>query len=775
MKAIVPTDVRSGPSESFFEPNPNDPVIGRWYWVTTKENGKTETWLGCVTKLGSNYAKMTSVGEGSVRIHFDRFHEKCKPEPNAKQIIAGEIENHRREVGKLMGKIEDVTKQLGVSMGNKALEHGETAALALRSEQSNAEIKSYKKALAKAKEKTLPELFEAIKKQNESMAVWMKADLIPLKAQAAGYKPAIGAIEQRIFNVELYAGLCEETEKVKDGAPASITEKLHLFQRRHYMDEECLANYEAGGMTFGHLKDFEEWLTRPDNFTRVFPRPRCIVAFRVRRDRYDWYRDVQNWRQFIQMSFEKEGRDDADRSTYLYIRNGEQLWRLETKIEFGAKLFPDVDKQNLLTGQLYAKKNGYDRVGDEFEDKFEVITQWEYEERRTEQARALWKYRAEMRAFRVEKKKVVAAYEAALATFEKAWDAWADKVDQQATKGKLTKEERKKRDCDDTWRFKFPGDVTTRTSATGTSTAIGVIHRQLMDSEPKKPEKKWVHEPSSPRSDIDEWKPWNKDSVLWDDIAKSVKNQIDRHNRLVLVLQGLFDRSLCLHPHPPIQLWNAQGFTDALQLVYDDSRALNPGEKPDFEAYRRQLNASLQVGSVTVGQDEFWVERETERYNNDARRSRRDRDNHYEKKRHRPEGNPGPGLLGRVVEISKRGKHATFRWQRKRAESNSWSYWERERQRRLMDIPIDCKIKVPVDRLLNVSAYTPGDFKRFYADPRTRAEYLRWAPYMLIAEDFWAGKRQVSELELSRRAKEKEVEVDSGMDTNDEGEDSDDE
>ena len=45
-----------------------------------------------------------------------------------------------------------------------------------------------------------------------------------------------------------------------------------------------------------------------------------------------------------------------------------------------------------------------------------------------------------------------------------------------------------------------------------------------------------------------------------------------------------------------------------------------------------------------------------------------------------------------------------------------------------------------MDKLFNISAYTPDDFKQFFADPRTRANYLAWAPLLLVAEDWHAGK-----------------------------------
>lgn len=53
----------------------------------------------------------------------------------------------------------------------------------------------------------------------------------------------------------------------------------------------------------------------------------------------------------------------------------------------------------------------------------------------------------------------------------------------------------------------------------------------------------------------------------------------------------------------------------------------------------------------------------------------------------------------------------------------------------------------PLDELFNVTAYTPGDFHLFFDDPRTRAEYMQWAPFLLSAEDYHAGKVKVREFD----------------------------
>jgi hypothetical protein len=46
--------------------------------------------------------------------------------------------------------------------------------------------------------------------------------------------------------------------------------------------------------------------------------------------------------------------EKADKQTFLYLRNGDQVFCLATGIEFGAQLFPDIDRDD-LDGKLWAK------------------------------------------------------------------------------------------------------------------------------------------------------------------------------------------------------------------------------------------------------------------------------------------------------------------------------------------------------------------------------------------------------------------------------------
>lgn len=684
MTSNIERVVRTGTAEQDGTPvRENDPVVGRWFWVKKFERtlkGKAEDyeegdeyeyeyieqaerWFACVTHVGSNYARIQGVNGGWQRISFSDWDEYCEREENPQHVILLGVGKHQLKVKELMGEVQEITKRLAITMGAAALVDNTSATQALAVHGDGKAIVKYKDALILAKEKELPELFKAIGEENEKMARWMKAELIPLKAEAEALKPAIDLIENRIFNVELYAGLVEQVVQVKEGKPAAASEKLHLFQRRAYMDEECLARYECGGMEFDDIEDFDKWLVKKANLDRLLPMPRCILAFRVRRHTKNREDEpvASISAAYVRLNLEK-----ADKLTFLYIRNGEQVFRLSTEIEFGAKLFPDFEESR-LSGQLYAVM---DFGGTEVK---KVISEGEYLDLVRLKKERKAKYKAEMAAWK-----------------------------------KLPKKEQ-------------------------------TFHTRPYYS-------------SHGDDAVDNARKFSPGDVYYDDMQAHVKEQIDEHNRLVLVLQGLLDRSPALHPHPAWKLWTEQGFNDALKLIYDDSRTLSAGAKPDFQAYWDRLNASLTPGCITVGQQDFWERLEAVKEN--ARERNRYRYGRgYERSQYvhfRPEGNPGPGVLAKVQRMSKPQQRSLFTGKAvgEVKEQTCTFEWTRERQRGarypwgVKESPfIKCTVAAPISKVFNVSAYKAGDFHQFFDDPRTRADYIQWAPFMLEAEEMLAGNR----------------------------------
>jgi len=616
-------------------PGDSAPEIGQWYWVRSSEE-QDERRLACVTHVGSNYVKISHVGSRTdERVHEDEFWQRAEIVEDAAAILLGNAERCRRELDGLMEDVKLLTSKLGVAP-SLALGGGSEASATSLVLAQGAPANEYKTALVKAKEETLPALFAAIKDKSEEYSTWLSAQVIPMRAQAAKLEPAIQSVEDRIFSVELYAGLCEEVEQIQGGEPTEFTEPVHLFQRRLYMDEECLANYDTGGMEFKNLRAFERWLLRKDNFERVFPFPRTLVSFRVRRHKKQ--RDWANYGEFVKMMEDEK----LDKLTFLYIRNGARVFRLETSIEFGAKLFPDLDHPVLSAGEgkLYADITGLNDDGNE--GKGRIITEAEYQ------------------AF-------------------------------------VRSEEE----------------------------AEAKIERRLAE-EKKKPKKDREYVSTYVDRKSHRFGPFTRENVHYDDIGRHIRQEMERHNRIVLVLQGILDRSPALHPHPPWQLFKDDGFRAALVLHRDSDRTLVAGDKPDFEAYRARLNASIAAGTVTIGQEDAWLRFEAKKEN-----AKRQRDHsrwgrvEYRPEKWHPPGDPGPGRFARVARTDRQG-HAHYRW-------------EKERKGR-EGPPVLRKYGCKIARLFNIDAYTPGDYRQFFEDPRTREEYLGWAPLLLAAEDYKAGR-----------------------------------
>jgi hypothetical protein len=466
-------------------------------------------------------------------------------------------------------------------------------------------------------------------------------------------------IDDRLFSVSLYAGLVENVKLVRKGEPAFVNDKLHVMQRQCYMDEECLVNYELGGMEFRDIEQFDRWLAKKENFERILPHPRCLVTFRVRRHVKERHaRSITEY--FVNIDLEKQ-----DKYTFLYIRNGQQLYRLDTEIEFGSELFPSQTEFD-LTKPMWAKF-GWREKG-----PAEIITEDDYLERK-----AHWEARL---AKQEEARKL-----------HKAW-----------CKEHLTKAARK-----------------------------NGLHE--WDS----PFERAANEYFSLEERMSQWEPFNESSVRYDDIMKSISEQVRSYNRISLIIQGLFDRSMVLHPHLPAKTWSPEGFDQVIALVRDRDHALHHGDPPDFERYKARCNDQLTVGSITIGQDKYWRREEAKKENERRKRRGSSRYSEHELDEFEPQDDSGPGFIARVTAWSERLRRARYDWVKQRVR-NRWRRTEYTQQ-------VPKSISVPEAFLFNISAYKPGDYRQFYVDPRTRAQYLKWAGTLLTAEEYHAGNLKLDE------------------------------
>ena len=655
--------------------------IGKWCWVDenvsemTKEitnNDADNGWLGCVMAIGSNYVSLASPrsqsGWRETRVHFDDVLRVLTPEPNAEQVIANKILIHQNNVKKHLADIKQITSRLGVSRQIKLCNAPQTQKqsstdVAVISGQFD--VKKYEASLILAEKETLPALFNAVKKDNEQVARWMSAEMMSMLAQSEIMEGAISEIKERVFNVSLYSGLIEDIVQCKRGEPAQYQEKLRVMQRILFMDEECLANYRTGGMEFHNINEFDAWLIQPDNLKRILPFERCLVAMRVRRSAK--HRD---WQGRIRIAFENMQKEKSDQYTFLYIRNGDNVYRLgSSSFEFDGAEKAGSPAELIFPSKALFNPGEPMMVSKSFRD-FSFVSVSDFEQRCKETM--LW---------------------------EKNFNQWWLDNPLETWKDYDPKE-----DKHGPGRIKYLWEYANPYRGR----CPGFINKE-------------------------DWHEFNNGYIYYDEAVDVITNRLKKYNRIALLIQGLLDRSETLHPHPVVKTWEPQSFASFIELVYDGSAVLYAGEEPDIEAYIEKCNASLKVGSITVGQDLFWQKREAEkecrRLDNNWRTCRTD----YRPTTFKPYGNPGPGYLAKVSSI--KAGYAEFKWDRLRQTSRNYDE---------SDL-IPTKINVPVTEVFNISAYVAGDYRQFFQDPRTRAKYLEWAPLLITAEEYLAGNLTLNE------------------------------
>lgn len=643
--------------------------LGEWYWYNFSGDLNSNRYiidgapegfntLVCIVYIGSNYVKPSLVKPGKYegwnplpRISFSEIPTLLKYEPNHKDYIQKTVNKYTKEANYLISEVKSLTARLGVSSNSLVSESKETS-LALQDQDS---YKSYQKDLIAAKNETLPELFNKVKAANSQIAMWLSAESIELSTQFENYEDAISKIEQRIDNVSLYAGLVEELECIKEGSTGEIKDKVHLMQRKLYMDEESLLAHGTEGIRFADLEEFETWLGKEPNFSRCLPFNKCIVAFQVRRKDYPTNRETSDMMDKIM----EDKLRRMDHFTFIYIRNGEQLYRLSTEISLGDLIFPSKDVYDpqeqwminppFMTAQM--SKNDYD-VRKDADDKRDTLRQDWYT--------------------------------------KNSYEEWHLKEKGVPPEGKMD----------------YPGDP------------------YYYDYEYKR------LNPYYGGNKLDkEYELMTVDHVYYDDFMKEIGDSFSKYNRIALLIQGILDRSLALHPHPPVQSWEQDSFTSRVKLIYDGEGVLTYGEAPDIRDYIEKCNSLATINSAWYGQFKY--------FEKDLRKQCSEKASYYEDSWKTSErlsrhfdGNPGPKNGDKATKLKK--DSVVFSW--KRAKRGSKTSRDHYYSQESIEYNINDSIEIPMSKIFNMSGYTKGDFKRFFADPRTRQNYLQWAPMMLAAE-----------------------------------------
>lgn len=140
-----------------------------------------------------------------------------------------------------------------------------------------------------------------------------------------------------LLTIQLYLGIEEDIFQITEGEPAPIDEPLSFRQALLYMDEE-VAVLDNDGIDFKDIDKFDEFISK--HFEKIIPEKKSVVVFRVRRNDKD-YGD-----KYLNAIYNAE-----NKTTYILIRNGNNLYRISTAINIYPRLFPNKSEIN----DIYAK------------------------------------------------------------------------------------------------------------------------------------------------------------------------------------------------------------------------------------------------------------------------------------------------------------------------------------------------------------------------------------------------------------------------------------
>ena len=172
------------------------------------------------------------------------------------------------------------------------------------------------------------------------------AVLVPLQKQMA-------RLEEGIWSINLYLGREEEILQLQEGEPAPASEPIVIRQLVLAMDEECAVAADQGGIDAVSIEEFDRWLLEdPAHVDQVMPELKGVVAL------------VPRWNP---KEYDDPWKSDSvarmNKQTYLFVRNGDLLFRCWTDFVAGRHLVPTQDEFTLY----FRAKDRFNPVTHEYE------------------------------------------------------------------------------------------------------------------------------------------------------------------------------------------------------------------------------------------------------------------------------------------------------------------------------------------------------------------------------------------------------------------------
>lgn len=201
--------------------------------------------------------------------------------------------------------------------------------------------------VAKAQADWIETRTTAIAKTFSKMSPFFQEKASVALAKTKHIRDYAASIMKGLESMDLYIGKGVDVVTIATGESASADQKLTLFQRKLFMDEELAAWAEVGDQfDYACVEEFDKYIANsPSLRDQIFPSPRAVVSMAVRRNN-------ANYGQMD--AYEAARRNQTNKSVFLMVRDGENIYRVysaQPTHENTPRLFPTKDElSNLFKG-----------------------------------------------------------------------------------------------------------------------------------------------------------------------------------------------------------------------------------------------------------------------------------------------------------------------------------------------------------------------------------------------------------------------------------------
>lgn len=244
----------------------------------------------------------------------------------------------------LTSSIEDFMNEVNdVISGKKSLaEYKDSENISDSTSLMNVRSKEYLKTLQDSmelKKNSLEMISKGVKIEMEKRKKELEQFKSSLDVIVSEFRDKIKRIEEVIYTIELYLGIKEDIVQIQKGKSADVSESIHFWQERLFMDEE-VGDPDDDGLDFSNISDFDSWLLKystfykKHNYELLIPQQKGLIVLRVRRNDKKYERNNP----FLNSILNQE-----NYKTYILIRNGTDVYRIWGDIIIN-KLFPDKER-----------------------------------------------------------------------------------------------------------------------------------------------------------------------------------------------------------------------------------------------------------------------------------------------------------------------------------------------------------------------------------------------------------------------------------------------